>query len=96
MAEKDDIRQSVRDKLRPFILDFDKENRGNRISAAIISGLGGFLEDLIVGLIEDLHKEGNSSGPGKPDISGPPPPLQDRFTKLMKDHRPTTAEPPSP
>jgi hypothetical protein len=49
--------QKIRTKLQPFIQDFDHENRGNRLSRAIMEGLGKGLEVLIVQLIEEDKHE---------------------------------------
>lgn len=49
--------QKIRIKLQPFIQNFDHENRGNRLSGAIMEGLGRGLETLIAELIKENKHE---------------------------------------
>ena len=46
----------IRDKLREWMHRFDAENRGNRLSACMIAGMGGFLENLIFEIVREIEK----------------------------------------
>jgi len=52
----------VQDKFVPFMRNFDAENRGNRLSKEIIAGFGGFLENLVMEILEEelSKKKGQS------------------------------------
>lgn len=47
--------QIVRTKLQEFMHEFDNENRGNRLSKMMLSSLGGFLENLIMEIVNEVN-----------------------------------------
>lgn len=47
----------VKEKLREFMHEFDAENRNNRISKVMIAGMGGFLENLIMEIIQEVENK---------------------------------------
>ena len=66
MTEKQ-VLELVRARLKSFMNDFDAANRGNRLSRELIAGLGGFLENFIVGIILSVREkeENENKGDGK-------------------------------
>lgn len=51
------IQPLIQEKLRIFMHEFDAENRNNRLSRIMIAGLGGFLENLIIEIIDEIDKK---------------------------------------
>ena len=49
--------QIIKEELSKFMHDFDAENRNNRISKVMIAGMGGFLENLIMEIIQKIESQ---------------------------------------
>ena len=52
--EDKELRKWLRSKLLPFILEFERNNIGNRFSPELIQGLGARLEDYMFAEIKAL------------------------------------------
>lgn len=57
------MKELLKKELIHCMKEFDKENRGNRISKEIIAGLGMYLENMLVMIVEKNNAEkGDKNG----------------------------------
>jgi len=49
--------QIVKEKVHKFMEEFDMENRNNRLSQCMLAGLGGYLDKLIMEIIQEIENQ---------------------------------------
>ena len=59
------LRDLIKNDLSVFLREYDTENRGNRLSRALIAGTGGYLEDFIFELVKRIQNANNRKSKSK-------------------------------